>query len=287
MAASPCAGFLLFSDLTSATARVLLPFCLWFPAFSSRQIARILPMAYELYYWDGIQGRGEFVRLALEDAGAEYIDVSRGAKKDGQGTGAMMKIIDSKIEPHIPFAPPFLKDGALIVPHVANILLYLGSKLGLAPKDEGLRYVAHGLQLTIADMVTDVHDTHHPLASGLYYEDQKDAAKRRAKDFIENRVPKFMGYFERVLAQNPQGDTQMIGDTTTYVDLSMFQLVDGLHYAFPRAMKKFGTLYPRVAALHDAVLERPNIAAYVDSERRIAFNESGIFRHYPELDQDA
>ena len=244
-------------------------------------------MAYELYYWDGLQGRGEFVRLALEDAGAEYVDVARGAKKDGQGTGAMMKIINSKTEPHIPFAPPFLKDGELIVPHVANILRYLAPKLGLAPKDEGLRYVAHGLQLTIADMVTEVHDTHHPLAGGLYYEDQKDAAKQRSKDFIENRVPKFIGYFERVLAQNPQGDTQMIGNTTTDVDLSIFQLVDGLHYAFPRAMKKFGSLYPRVAALHDAVLERPNIAAYVDSERRIPFNESGIFRHYPELDQDA
>ncbi len=179
-------------------------------------------MAYELYYWDGLQGRGEFVRLALEDAGADYVDVARGAKKDGQGTGAMMKLINSKTEPHIPFAPPFLKDGELIVPHVANILLYLGPKLGLAPKDEGLRYVAHGLQLTIADMVTEVHDTHHPLATELYYEDQKDAAKVRAKDFIENRVPKFIGYFERVLAQNPHGDTQMIGNATTYVDLSIF-----------------------------------------------------------------
>jgi glutathione S-transferase len=254
---------------------------------SAFKTTRILPMAYELYYWDGIQGRGEFVRLALEDAGADYVDVARGAKKDGQGTGAMMKLINSKTEPHIPFAPPFLKDGELIVPHVANILQYLGPKLGLAPKDEGLRYVAHGLQLTIADMVTEVHDTHHPLASELYYEDQKDAAKIRAKDFIENRVPKFIGYFERVLGQNPHGDKRMVGNATTYVDLSMFQLVDGLHYAFPHAMKKFGKHYPRVAALHDAVLERPNIAAYVDSERRIPFNESGIFRHYPELDQDA
>lgn len=244
-------------------------------------------MAYELYYWDGLQGRGEFVRLALEDARAEYIDVARGAKKDGQGTDAMMKIINSKTEPHIPFAPPFLKDGKLIVSHVANILQYLGPKLGLAPKNEGLRTVANGLQLTIADMVAEVHDTHHPLATGLYYEDQKDAAKVRAKDFIENRIPKFIGYFERVLGQNPDGDKHMIGDTVTYVDLSMFQLVEGLHYAFPRAMKKFGTHYPRVTALHDAVLERPNIAAYVDSERRIPLNESGIFRHYPELDQDA
>jgi glutathione S-transferase len=244
-------------------------------------------MAYELYYWDGLQGRGEFVRLALEDAGAEYIDVARESKKSGYGMDAMMKVLNSKTEPHIPFAPPFLRDGELIVPHVANILLYLGPKLNLAPKDEGLRYVAHGLQLTIADFVAEVHDTHHPLATDLYYEDQKDAAKIRTQNFLDKRVPKFMKYFERVLAQNPHGDTQMIGDTATYVDLSIFQIVDGLHYAFPRAMKEFGAQYPRVAAIHDAVLQRPNIAAYVDSERRIPFNESGIFRHYPELDQDA
>ncbi|GGD50523.1 glutathione S-transferase [Caballeronia grimmiae] len=244
-------------------------------------------MAYELYYWDGLQGRGEFVRLALEDAGAEYIDVAREAKKDGYGTDAMMKLMNSKTEPHIPFAPPFLKDGELIVPHVANILLYLGPKLNLAPKDEGSRYVAHGLQLTITDFVAEVHDTHHPLATDLYFEDQKDAARIRAQNFLDKRVPKFFGYFERVLKQNPHGDTQMIGDTITYVDLSMFQLVEGLHYAFPRAMKTFAKHYPRVAALHDAVLARPNIGAYVDSERRIPFNESGIFRHYPELDQDA
>ncbi|VXC05637.1 Glutathione S-transferase [Burkholderia sp. 8Y] len=244
-------------------------------------------MAYELYYWDGLQGRGEFVRLALEDAGAEYIDVARESKKSGYGMDAMMKLLNSKTEPHIPFAPPFLKDGELIVPHVANILLYLGPKLNLAPKDEALRHVAHGLQLTIADFVAEVHDTHHPLATDLYYEDQKDAAKIRTKNFIEKRVPKFIGYFERVLKQNADGDTQMIGDAITYVDLSMFQIVEGLHYAFPRAMKTFAKHYPRVAALHDAVRERPNIAAYVDSERRIAFNESGIFRHYPERDQDA
>ena len=244
-------------------------------------------MAYELHYWDGLQGRGEFVRLALEDAGAEYIDVARESKTHGYGMDAMMKVLNSKTEPHIPFAPPFLKDGELIVPHVANILLYLGPKLGLAPKDEGLRYVAHGLQLTIADFVTEVHDTHHPLATDLYYEDQMDAAKIRTQNFLNKRVPKFMKYFERVLKQNPHGDTQMIGDAATYVDLSIFQIVDGLHYAFPRAMKKFGAQYPRVAAIHDAVLQRPNIAAYVDSERRIPFNESGIFRHYPELDQDA
>lgn len=244
-------------------------------------------MSYQLYYWDGLQGRGEFVRLALEEARADYVEVCRGSETQGLGTAAMMDVLGSKSEPHPPFAPPFLKDGDLIIPQTANILFYLGPKLGLAPRDEGLRYVANGLQLTIADVVTEVHDTHHPLASGLYYEDQKEAAKIRAHDFIDNRVPKFMRYFERVLKQNPDGDQHMVSGALTYVDLSMFQLIDGLHYAFPRAMKRFGEHYPKLAALHDAVAERPNIAAYLASKRRLAYNETGIFRHYPELDKAA
>jgi glutathione S-transferase len=241
-------------------------------------------MAYELYYWDGLQGRGEFVRLALEEARAPYVDVSRGSAKDGQGTGAMMAILDSRTEACVPFAPPFLKDGDLIVSHVANILQYLGPKLGLAPRDDS-RYFVHGLQLTIADMVTEIHDTHHPLASSQYYEEQKDAAKARATEFLAHRLPKFMRYFERVLQQNPHGERHLAGDALTYADLSMFQLIDGLRYAFPRAMKHYAEHYPRLAALHDAVLARPNIAAYLASERRLPHNESCIFRHYPELDR--
>jgi glutathione S-transferase len=240
-------------------------------------------MPYQLYYWDGLQGRGEFIRLALEEAGADYVDVTRGR----DGMAAMMKLLDSKTEPHIPFAPPFLKHGDLIVPQVANILMYLGPKLGLVPKEEGLRHVANGLQLTIADIVAEVHDTHHPLATTRYYEDQKEAAKIRAGDFIEHRIPKYMGYFERVLKRNPQGDKHIVGKHLTYVDLSLFQLFEGLRYAFPRGTKRFGTQYPTLAALHEAVQKRPNIARYLASERRIPFNESGIFRHYPELDQDA
>ncbi|MFL9895527.1 glutathione S-transferase [Paraburkholderia sp. RL17-381-BIF-C] len=244
-------------------------------------------MSLELYYWDGLQGRGEFVRLALEEAGADYVEVARGEPSEGLGTKAMMSVMRSKDEPYPPFAPPFLKDGELVIAQTANILFYLGPRLNLAPTVESLRYVANGLQLTIADMVTEAHDTHHPLASSLYYEDQKDAAKVRAHDFIDNRIPKFMSYFERVLKQNPAGDRFMVGDALTYVDLSMFQLIDGLLYAFPRALKRFGEHYPRLAALHDAVIERPNIAAYLQSERRIEHNEACIFRHYPELDQAA
>ncbi|SCW45234.1 glutathione S-transferase [Rhizobium mongolense subsp. loessense] len=243
-------------------------------------------MAYELYYWDGIQGRGEFVRLSLEEAGAEYVDVAR-ESGSGRGTSAMTSIMRSGSEPHIPFAPPFLKDGDLIIPHVANILLYLGPKLGLAPKEDGLRYVLNGLQLTITDFVAEVHDTHHPIATSLYYEDQKDEARARSAEFIKERMPKFLGYFERVLQQNPQGPQHILGDALTYVDLSLFQIIEGLNYAFPKGMAGYQAKYPALSALHDAVARRPNIAAYLKSERRIAFNEDGIFRHYPELDNAA
>jgi len=243
-------------------------------------------MPYELYYWDGLQGRGEFIRLALEEAGADYIDVVRGAEQDGFGMAAMMKLLHSTTEPYVPFAPPFLKDGDLIVSQVANILLYLGPTLGLAPRDGGLRSVANGLQLTIADLVAEVHDTHHPIDSALYYEDQKDAAQARSAAFLGKRLPKFLGYFERVLTRNPHGGGWLLGSARSYVDLSLFQVIEGLHYAFPRAMKPFAASYPALAALRDSVQSRPNIARYLASERRIPFNETGIFRHYPELDQD-
>jgi glutathione S-transferase len=242
-------------------------------------------MAYELFYWPGIQGRGEFVRLALEDAGAPYIDVAR-EKGKGQGVAAMTKLLGSLSETQIPFAPPILRDGDIVVSHVANILSYVGPKLGLAPREEKWRPFANGLQLTITDMVVEAHDTHHPISNGLYFEDQKDAAKARASAFLSQRVPKFLGYFERVLTQNPAGPAYSVGDAPTYVDLSLFQLMEGLRYAFPRGTAEIGKQYPLLNALASSVRGRPGIAAYLSSPRRIPFNESGIFRHYPELDQD-
>jgi glutathione S-transferase len=245
-------------------------------------------MVYELYYWPGLQGRGEFVRLALEEAGAEYRDVARlprGHAAAPAGMPAMMALLDGDAEAHIPFAPPFLKAGNQLIAQTANILMFLGPRLGLVPADDSARYWANGLQLTIADVVTEAHDTHHPLAGGLYYEEQKPAARKRAGDFIDNRIPKFMRYFERVLLQNPAGHEHLVGAALSYVDLSMFQLIDGLHYAFPRGVAGFGDEWPALAALHDRILARPRIAAYLASERRWAYNESGIFRHYPELDR--
>jgi glutathione S-transferase len=239
-------------------------------------------MRYELHYWPSIQGRGEFVRLALEAVGADYVDVAR---RRGAGLDAMQRLLDGKTVAHLPFAPPFLRAGKLLIGQTANILLYLGSRHGLAPANEAGRLWAHQLQLTIADLVVEAHDAHHPIASGLYYEDQRPQAKRRAADFLTSRAPKYLGYFERVLAQNPAGDKHLVGARLTYPDLSLFQIVEGLRYAFPRAMARLEKKHKRVIALHDRVAARPRLAAYLASERRIDFNEQGIFRHYPELDR--
>ncbi|QFU17918.1 glutathione S-transferase [Microvirga thermotolerans] len=235
-------------------------------------------MPYELYYWPGIQGRGEFVRLALEEAGAEYVDVARGP----HGVSAMMRLMESAARPS--FAPPFLKDGETVVGQTAAILLYLGARHGLAPKDPEGGLWTHQIQLTIGDFVAEAHDTHHPIASGLYYEDQKEEALRRAEDFRTNRIPKYLGWFETILARNPHGDARLVGRALTYADLSLFQVVEGLSYAFPMAMRRALRNAPRVASLHAAVAARPRIAAYLASERRVPFNEEGIFRRYPELD---
>ena len=236
-----------------------------------------MKMRYELYYWPSIQGRGEYVRLALEDTGAGYTDASRGDR----GMAAMTGMMEAKAGTP-PFAPPFLKAGKLVIGQTANILLYLGSRHGLAPKTEGGRLWVHQLQLTVADLVLEVHDTHHPLGPSLYYEDQRAPAKKRTEDFWNERVPKYLGYFERLLEEN--GGSYLTGRRLTYADLSLFQIVEGLRYAFPKRMKGFERKIPGLIELHDRVAARPNIKAYLASDRRIAFNEDGIFRHYKELD---
>jgi len=240
-------------------------------------------MRYELYYWHEIQGRGEFVRLALEDAGADYVDVARLPKRGG-GVPALMRFLESRSVDRPPFAPPFLKAGKLVIAQTANILFYLGPRLGLVPKDEASRLWAHQLQLTIADWVAEVHDAHHPISGGLYYEEQKREAKRRAADFRAERLPKFLDYFERVMKRNPKRTDYLVGKAVSYVDLSMFQMIAGLRYGFPRAMARLERKHPRLVALHDHVSARPRIAAYLSSPRRLPFNQQDIFRYYLELD---
>jgi len=238
-------------------------------------------MRYELYYWPSIQGRGEFVRLALEQAGAAYADVARAGPR---GMRALQRWLDDESLEHPPFAPPYLKAGNQIIAQTANILLYLGAHHGLAPAGEAGRLWTHQLQLTIADFVGEAHDTHHPVASSLYYEEQKPAARRRAADFRQERMPKYLGYFERVLERNPRGSRHLVGAKLTYADLSMFQVIAGLRYAFPRAMARLMRDHPLLDALGTRVAALPRIAAYLRSQRRIPFNRQGIFRHYPELD---
>lgn len=236
-------------------------------------------MAYELYYWPGIQGRGEFVRLALEEAGAAYVDVAR-----EHGVRPMLALMSGGEIAHPSFAPPFLKDGEVLIGQTANILLYLGGRLGLAPADEIGRLWAHQIQLTVADLVAEAHDVHHPVGLGLYYQDQKAEAARRAEEFRAERIPKFLGWFERVLAHNPAGDAWLVGDALGYPDLSLFQVVEGLTYAFPEAAGRALEATPKVAAVHARVKARPRVAAYLASERRLAPNEDDVFRRYPELD---
>lgn len=243
-------------------------------------------MTYRLYYWPDIQGRGEFVRLTLEEAGADYVDVARGDEADGMGLPAMFKLLEEGSGAALPFAPPILADGELLLWQVANILLHIGSKHGLLPGDPALRSVAHGLQLTIADFVAEVHDTHHPIGTSLYYEDQIDAAKERAREFRTQRMRKYLGFFETVVARNPAGSGHAVGTALSTVDLSLFQILEGLRYAFPRASADVADRYPHLTALREAVRARPRVAAYLASERRIPFNEDGIFRRYPELDGD-
>ena len=245
-------------------------------------------MPYELHYWPGIQGRGEFVRLALEAAGAAYVDVARGDEEEGAGLPAMLHYLEDETVPRPPFACPFLVDGRTVIAQTAVILLYLGPRLKLVPASEADRLWVHQIQLTLADLVTEVHDLHHPIASSLYYEDQKKEALRRAEDFRKNRLPKFLGWCEAVLERNHGNAARevprMVGARLSYADLSLFQVVDGLLYALPRATRRVLKKAPLVAALHAGVPRQRRLAAYLASERRIAFNQQGIFRSYPELD---
>ena len=241
-------------------------------------------MTYELHYWPTIQGRGEFVRLALEAAGAPYIDVARGAEDAGHGLPAMLRTLHDDTLAHPPFAPPFLKDGNVLVGQTAAILQYLAPALKLVARSEQARIWTQQIQLTVADMVNEAHDTHHPIGMGLHYEDQLPEALRRAKEFCAARMPKYLRWFESILVRNPAGSRHLVGGKLSYADLSLFQLVEGLRYAFPQAAAKVLASAPSVVQLHDRIAALPRVAAYLRSERRLPFNEQGIFRRYPELD---
>jgi glutathione S-transferase len=242
-------------------------------------------MVYGLYYWPGIQGRGEYVRLALEAAGADYIDYALRSPRRGGGVPALERFLEAEDIARPPFAPPFLQAGRQLIGQTANILLFLGPRLRLVPGGQAARLWVHQLQLTVADFVTEIHDTHHPLGGSLYFEQQKPAAIRRSKDFIAQRLPKFLHYFETVAERNRSAGPWLVGRSLSYVDLSMAQIIAGLQYAFPRAMRNRMRRLPRLQALHEAAFARPRIERYLKSARRLPFNQQGIFRHYPQLDR--
>ncbi|HEY2899001.1 MAG TPA: glutathione S-transferase family protein [Polyangia bacterium] len=242
-------------------------------------------LPYELFYWPSIQGRGEFIRLAFEEAGVPYVDVGRRPESDGGGAGAVVRILKDH-SGTAAFAPPVLKHGALVLWQTPNILAWLGPRLSLCPPDEAARLSINAVQLTVADFITEVHDVHHPIGSGLYYEDQLAEARRTAEIFARERLPKFLKYFEQLLADNAVSNHAfVVGGAISYADLSLFQVMAGLDYAFPKSLAKLKPALPRLCALAAAVAARPRVAAYLKSARRIPFNQKGIFRHYPELDQ--
>jgi glutathione S-transferase len=237
---------------------------------------------YELFYWPEIPGRGEFVRLVLEDAGAPYVDVARRPRKEGGGIEAVLAFYEGRRAGHPVFAPPVLRHGELVLAQTAAICAFLGRRHGLAPADEAGDAHALELQLTVADLVLEAHDTHHPVSASLYYDDQKPEAKRRTAHFTGARLPRYLDYFERVLRH--AGGPYLLGADASHPDLSLFQALEGLAYAFPRAFARASQATPGVLALRDHVRARPRLAAYLASERRLPFNQDGIFRRYPELD---
>jgi glutathione S-transferase len=242
-------------------------------------------IAYELYYWPDVPGRGEFVRLALEEAGVPWVDVARRPRSEGGGMEAVLAFYAGKHGGHPIFAPPVLKHGDYVLAQTAAICDFLGRRHGLAPPDDAGAAHALELQLTVADLVAEVHDTHHPISAALHYEQQKAAAKKRAAHFVGERLPRFLRYFERVLRRNDHG--VLVGREISHADLSLFQALEGLAYAFPRAFASASAATPGVLALRERVRTRPRIAAYLASERRTPFNQQGIFRRYPELDEPA
>ncbi len=239
---------------------------------------------YDLYYWPGIPGRGEFVRLVLEEAAAPYRDIGRLPADQGGGVEAVAALWQGKHEGHPIFAPPALKRGDFVLSQTAAICDFLGRRHALAPPDEEGRSRALALQITIADLVMEVHDTHHPISPWLYYEDQKTEASRRASHFVRERLPRFLQYFEGVLDEN--GGEGLVGDRLSHVDLGLFQVLEGIDYAFPRGFAAVAETTPGLRALRERVRVRPHIAAYLASDRRMPFNQEGIFRRYPELDAD-
>tara|TARA_A100001391_G_scaffold7621_5_gene4898 strand:+ start:10017 stop:10736 length:720 start_codon:yes stop_codon:yes gene_type:complete len=238
-------------------------------------------MSYQLFYWPSIPGRGEFVRLFMEAAELEYEDVAR-----TDGADALVEDLHARggEEGGIrPFAPPYLVDDDVVIGQTALILLYLSDKEGLGSGDLATDLKLMQVQMDIADLVEEIHGSHHPIAPSLYYADQMDAAFEKAADLRATRIPKYLIHFDNALAAN--GGPFMLGDQWSHVDTSLFQLMEGLDYAFPNYMAQMQGTWANLEALQTAVPDIEGLAPYLASERRMEFNEDGLFRHYEELDE--
>ncbi|KAF1816408.1 glutathione S-transferase protein-like protein [Eremomyces bilateralis CBS 781.70] len=251
---------------------------------------------YHLIYWPDIPGRGEFVRLAFEAAGTAYLDVSNASSA---GVKPVLSLISDKHvgddvgNPPI-FAPPALKivDGKgegkdLLIHQTPNILAYLGERLGLIGEEEGDKYHVSQVALTALDLCDECHDTHHPVSVVKYYAEQKEEALKKAEDFRASRIPKFFGYFERVLKSNESEakGKYLVGSKLTYADTTVWQVVNGVSYAFPKEVEARKKDYPLLfETFYPGIQEEKGIKQYLASDRRLSYSD-GIFRHYPELDQ--
>ncbi|KAI0012376.1 glutathione S-transferase protein-like protein [Xylariaceae sp. FL0662B] len=242
---------------------------------------------YELIYYTGVPGRGEHVRLMFEEAGAPYEDTQFLSFDKARETVTHWLGAGGHGNPKY-FAPPLFKHGDLVMSQTPNILLYLGPKLGLAGSREDDVYRVNALALTALDgLCNEVHDSHHPIAVMLPYEDQKEESLRRSQYWIKNRLLTHLEYWQKALVGDKEtGGPWLLGTTLTYADLVLFQCLDGTTYAFPNAMKQAreSGKYDRVFELWEAVKARPNIAAYLGSNRRQKYQDWGIYRHYPDND---
>jgi len=240
---------------------------------------------YRLYYWPNLPGRGEFIRLVLEQAGAKYVDIARQPEAEGGGMPPLMALRYGQGEGQPAYAPPVLRAGDFWLAQTPAICDYLAAIHRLVPTEPQGRARALQVFLTIFDVLGEVHDTHHPISKARFYEDQKQAAKQNATSFLQDRLPNHMAYFDRVLSQ--AGGAYLLGHTLTYVDLAMYQLLLGLKHAFPKGASQVLTQTPGLSALFDKVAAQPRVAAFKASDRSVAFSNDGIFRNYPELDLDA
>lgn len=256
---------------------------------------------YTLLYHPGIPGRGEYIRLALEASNTPYTDLAV-EKKDGYAEvqqACMNKGLESEAGNPPIFAPPALRivggrddGGTLVISQTPNILDYLGGRVGMAGDagKEDEKYFVAEVALTALDLSNEVHDSHHPVAVALYYEDQKEESLRRAKDLRENRIPKFFSYFARTLKHNAEKSGQgryLVSDRLTYADTTVWQVLDGLYFAFPKEMaarKEEEEFRELLGPFYDGVKEEKGIKEYLASGRRMEYS-MGLFRRYPELDR--